>query len=80
MGGRKNRLFGIFNHSEIDRREDKYRNSFFPGKVEHLKLLGYSKESAEDYYQLSPFRMFDTLFFLRSTTATVPLFEAGEEL
>ncbi|ETN94648.1 erythromycin esterase family protein [Zhouia amylolytica] len=39
-----------------------------------LKLVGYRKESEKDYYQLSPFKMFDTIIFIRTTEATTPLF------
>ncbi len=37
------------------------------------KLLGYAKESKEDYYDLNPFSMFDGLIFVKNTTATNPL-------
>lgn len=39
----------------------------------HLKLLGYGQETEEDYYKLSPLKMFDSLFFLETTNATIPL-------
>ena len=43
--------------------------------LESLKLVGYSKESAADYYKLFPLEMFDTLFFIKKTTATNPLLD-----
>ena len=39
-----------------------------------LKLIGYGLEEKSDYYYLSPLDMFDTLIFMKSTTATTPLF------
>ncbi len=38
-----------------------------------LKLLGYAKEDATDYYDLSPLNMFDTLIFMNTTHAPKPL-------
>lgn len=39
-----------------------------------LKLIGYGLEEKSDYYYLSPLDIFDTLIFMKSTTATTPLF------
>lgn len=45
-----------------------------PEIYENLKLLGYGRETKNDYYKLSPFQMFDSIFFIETTTATNPLF------
>jgi erythromycin esterase-like protein len=37
------------------------------------KLLGYSKETENDYYDLELFSMFDALIFVKNTNATTPL-------
>lgn len=52
-------------------------NSEFDGQTVFGKgkLLGYAKESKEDYYDENPFSMFDGLIFIKNTTATTPLVE-----
>lgn len=52
-------------------------NSQFDGQTVFGKgkLLGYAKESKEDYYDVYPFSMFDGLIFIKNTTATTPLVE-----
>lgn len=47
------------------------RNSTILGS---LKLIGYGKEEKTDYYTLAPTTMFNTLIFVKNTTATNPLF------
>lgn len=51
-------------------------NSQFDGQrvFGKAKLLGYAKESKEDYYDVNPFAMFDGLFFIKNTIGTTPLF------
>lgn len=49
------------------------------GTIENLKLLGYGQEKSTDYYKLSLLKMFDTVFFINSTTATKPLFNFHSE-
>lgn len=42
--------------------------------TENLKLIGYGKEMETDYYKLSPLKMFDAIFFIKSTSPTTKIF------
>ena len=57
--------------------ESFYIKKELPGKevFGKLKLLGYTKETKNDYYDASLLSMFDAVVFIPHTSATTPLLE-----
>lgn len=65
----------LFNEADEDSYYLETKNFKNKGVFIDLRLLGYSKETEKDYYKLPLLNMFDSIFFIEKTNATMPLMD-----